>query len=98
MAFAIQSPAADPGNQNKKELQSLDQEINSLKKHLEEMRKNALNNEIKAQPYMFDNWHQFAEDIRLSEENEKNIQETKKKLQELNDSKEALLKKNPLPK
>ena len=79
------------------EQQSLDQEIESREKNLAQMRKEALNLEIKAQSYMFDNWHEFAEDIRLNEEREKEILSTKKKLKELYNQKDALLKQ-PSPK
>jgi hypothetical protein len=78
------------------ELQDIDEEISSLERELESMRKKALNEEMHAQPYMIDNWHEFAEDIQRAEANEKGILATKKKIQALKDLKEALLKQAPL--
>lgn len=82
--------AKNPELQNKNELQSINEVINSLEKKLSEKRQQTLNEEVKAQPYMFDNWHEFADDIRVAEENEKEILAIKKRLKNLYEEKNRL--------
>jgi chromosome segregation ATPase len=81
-------PTATPEIQN--ELQNIDQEIDFLNKDLEKARKNALNQEIHAQQFMFDNWHEFSENVGQAETNEKQILEIKKKIKALTERKESL--------
>jgi len=69
--------------------QNLDQEIEFLEKELEDLRHKALNSEIHAQPYMIDNWHQFAENIRLAEDNEKKIVKIKKRIKNIKEFKKT---------
>lgn len=81
---------------NHTDIQSIDQQIESLEKQLAQLRRNMLNSEIHAQTYMIDNWHEFAEEINRSEDNEKVILMVKKQIQELKDQKKLLIKdKNP---
>jgi len=89
------NPEPSASNQEIK-FQDINHEIEFLEKQLKQMRKQALNNEIHAQPYMIDNWHQFAEEIKNSEENEKKIVEIKRKIQELNKKKSLIPQNNPL--
>ncbi len=86
---------ANPSFQNQNDLQSLDQEIDSLEKELAKLRRNMLNSEIHAQPYMIDKWHEFAEDVSHAEDKEKEILALKKKIQVLNDKKKLLIKDPP---
>lgn len=72
------------------ELQNIDQEIQSLEEKLSIMRKKQISGEIHAQPYMIDNWHEFAEDIQATENSEKAILAIKKKIEELKERKESL--------
>lgn len=74
------------------ELKAINEEIKSLSKELSDFRKRALNEEMKAQPQMFDSWHEFAKNIQLSEEDEKKIFEIKERLRKLNERRKALLK------
>ena len=105
-ALVITSPlllnAADPepsgqSSANQDELNAIENEIHRLKNELQEYRKKALSNEVHAQPLMFDNWHQYAEDIRLSEEDEKHISTIKARIAALNERKQAILKNHPAP-
>lgn len=72
--------------------QTLDQQIETLEKQLATLRRNMLNSEIHAQTYMIDNWHEFAEDINRTEDNEKVILVLKKKIQDLKDQKNLQIK------
>lgn len=72
--------------------QTLDQQIETLEKQLATLRRNMLNSEIHAQTYMIDNWHEFAEDINRTEDNEKVILALKKKIQDLKDQKNLQIK------
>lgn len=81
-----------PSEHSLTELQNINQQIDSLEKQLSEMRRKAVNKEIHAQTYMIDNWHEFAEDINAAEESEQHILAIKKKIHELNDRKETILK------
>lgn len=71
--------------------QNIDQQIEFLENKLADLRNKYLNQEIHAQPYMIDNWHQFAEDIRQTEEHEKEILEIKK---QINDLKQKMQNRN----
>lgn len=82
-------------NRSQDELQSINREIESLQEKLASMRQTAVYNEIHAQPYMIDNWHEFAQDIQTTEENEKAILAIKNKIKQLNDDKEVILKRPP---
>lgn len=92
--FSFHSQAETPTSSTLNELQSIDQEIADLEKELENTRKKIFNKELQAQPYMFDNWHEFAQDIDITEEGEKHISAIKKKIQELEERKESLLKQS----
>lgn len=72
------------------EQQDIDAQITTLRSELKELRRNAFNNEMNAQPYMFDNWHQYAGEINSNEENEKKIKAVKAKISELKKRKQAL--------
>lgn len=78
-------------------LQNIDKEINSLNQQLEKLRKEAFNQEMQAQPYMFDNWKEFSEDIGNAEEAERKILKLKERIQSLNELKQFLLKQPPNP-
>lgn len=73
-------------------VQRIDQEIDSLNKKLSKLRKEAFNQEMKAQPYMFDNWKEFSEDIEHVEESERKILNIKENIQMLEDLKQSLSK------
>lgn len=88
----ISSQSNTSSFKNKTELQQIDAEIESLEHELSSMRKEALNHEVEAQRYMIDNWHEFAEDIKKNEENEKAILVLKKKIKKLNERKNSLIK------
>jgi hypothetical protein len=77
-------------SQTQIKLKNLNQEIESLHNELVKMRKDSLNNEMHAQPYMFDNWHEFTESIKLSEESEKNILKIKKQIKDLTQERDSL--------
>jgi hypothetical protein len=87
LSFCSYVPAAVP----QEELQGIEEQISTLEHELELLRKKALNAEMHAQPFMFDDWHEFAEDVQASEENEKAIVSLKKKIYTLEEQKQALL-------
>ena len=89
--FSFQSESVPASSHTQIELQKVNTEINNLEEQLVKTRKNALNLELQAQPYMFDNWHEFANDIRMEEENEKKVIIVKEKLKELYKQRETLL-------
>lgn len=76
------------------ELQAIDEQLSLLEKQLEILRKKSLNAEIQSQPYMMDNWEEFAEGIETAEENEQKIIAIKKKIQELEKQKKSFLDLN----
>lgn len=82
---------ANTREENTPELQELDKQLSSLEKELDMLRKKALNAEIRAQPHMIDDWHEFTQEIGTAEENEKNILAIKKKIHELEEQKQSLL-------
>ena len=75
-------------------------EYKLLRLHLEldEVRKEAFNNEMQAQPLMFDNWMEYREDIEKHQKNEKRINEIKQKIQDLQDQRDvqSSFKNNPV--
>ena len=80
------SPAAS------NEINKIDAELNNLTTELTAYRKKALNVEMQAQPLMIDNWHSYAEDVRLSEEDQKHVAAIKDRMNVLIERKKALLK------
>ena len=60
-----------------------DPQINKLEQRLELLRKKALNEEMEAQPLMFDNWHEYSEKMQAMENDQKEIQELKKEIAKL---------------
>lgn len=76
-------------------LQNIDKEIDSLNQQLTKLRKETFNQEMQAQPYMFDNWKEFSEDIGKAEEAEKKILIIKEKIKALEQLKQFLIKKPP---
>lgn len=87
---AISHADAESTPQIQNELQGIDQEIDFLKKDLKKLRKDALNQEIHAQQFMFDDWHEFSENVAKAETNEKQILEIKEKIKALTERKESL--------
>ena len=77
------------------ELQKIDTEIEHLKSSLNKLRKQALNQEMNSQPFLFDNWDQFAEGIEANEENEKQILQIKKEIDALIQLRQSLINQNP---
>lgn len=71
----------------------IDQQILSLQAQLKELRRDAFNDEMDAQPFMFDNWHEYADEITGNENAEKKITKIKAQIDELNKQKQELLKK-----
>lgn len=63
--------------------EEIDQELQSLEKKIEKLRKEELNKEMHAQPYMFDSWHQYSKEIEAAEEDEKHIEDLKKQVDEI---------------
>lgn len=90
LSFAFCQAANNSALQTNSEIQNINQEIEFLNSELEKMRRDAHNKEMEAQPFMFDNWHEFANDIELSEENEKGILKIKKKIKELKQKRDLL--------
>lgn len=92
VSFQCQAENSNPSFQNHNALETIDQQIEYLQKQLAQLRRNMLNSEIHAQNYMIDNWQEFAEGISLAEDKEKEILAIKKKIQELKDQKNLLIK------
>lgn len=84
------SSHAESTPQIQNELQSIDQEIDFLNKDLKKLRKESLNKEIHAQQFMFDDWHEFSENVAKAETNERKILEIKEKIKVLTEQKESL--------
>ena len=63
----------------------LEDKLLRLQLELDEARKEAFNNEMEAQPLMFDNWMEYRQDIEKHQKNEKRINEIKQKIQDLQD-------------
>ena len=68
----------------------IDEKIESLYLELEEARKKAFNDEMEAQPLMFDNWREYREDIEKHQGDEKRIEEIKQKIQDLQNQRAAI--------
>lgn len=77
------------------QVQKIDAQLKTMEERLEKIRTKALNDEMDAQPLMFDNWHQYAEKIKASEQDEKQISELKKQINALKALKESLEKESP---
>lgn len=75
------------------ELNVIDIQIVLLKNQLHKFREDAEKAEIHAQSFMLDNWHQFAEDIRISEDDEKSIQMIKEEIKNFKFIKQQILRK-----
>lgn len=69
---------------------AIDKEIQLLEDQLKNYRSDALKKEMDAQPYMFDSWHRFAEDIGQHETDEQHILSIKKRLTLLYERKAVL--------
>lgn len=85
--FSTQAAAAP-----QTEVESIEKEIELLQSQLHNLRKDAFNNEMQAQPYMFDNWSEYTSEIKANEDDEKAILIIKAKIQQLNTRKQELLK------
>ena len=76
------------------ELQSLDFELQQLQQDLDLYRTQALNDEMRAQPYMFDHWDRYADYIGENEEDAKNILNLQRRMQTLSDRRQLLMERN----
>lgn len=72
------------------EMQKIDEQLSSLQSELKDLRRDAFNREMHAQTFMFDNWHEYADEIKANTTDEKKIAEVKAKIKALSDRKEAL--------
>ena len=72
------------------QLVEIEQQLEPLEKQLEEYRKKALNEEMEAQPLMFDNWQEYAAKVQAMEEEEKSILKLRKKIIGLKKQRDAL--------
>ncbi len=79
------------------ELNTIETEIQALKLDLQTYRKKSLNEEMQAQPLMIDNWHEYADRITLSEDDEKRVLVIKARMAALNTRKQEILKNHPAP-
>ena len=89
--------AAEPPSSWQKEIYAIDQELENLNDSLKLYRQDALNIEMNTQNFMFDNWHQFAEGIKTNEKEEQHITALKKRINDLNERKQAIIKKHSTP-
>jgi len=98
LSLAISATAlplyADNAPASTLELQNIDKQLLDLKSELKELRRQAFNKEMDAQPLMFDNWHEYTEDIGSNESSEKKILAIKAKIEALNKRKDTLLNPN----
>lgn len=88
-----QSITPQPNNW-KEDLKAINMEIQTLSKELTDLRREALNAEMKAQPQMIDSWHEFAKNIRISEEDEKRISDIQKQIRALHLRKQELIRRH----
>jgi phage shock protein A len=94
LIFTTPSHAENTQTQSQTEIENIDQAIDSLNQQLKNLRKEALNREMQAQPYMRYHWQEFTDDIEHAEEPEKKIHDLKDKLKKLKERKNLL---QPLP-
>jgi biotin-(acetyl-CoA carboxylase) ligase len=90
--ISLPSYSDTPASAPQTELQQIDQEIESQKLLLKKLRKIRQHYEINAQPFMIDNWSEFADEIKSAEDSERAVLKTKQKVKELKERKELLLK------
>lgn len=76
------------------ELKSIEIELADINVKLSQYRHGASNAEVNAQPDMINHWHEFAENIREAEKDEKEIHTLKERKKLLLQRKEALFLKN----
>ena len=72
------------------QIDAIDADLRTLTQSLQKLRAKALNNEIDAQPLLFDDWDKFAEKIEANEEDEKKILKLKKEIDALKEKKRVL--------
>lgn len=92
LAFCLSSAPllADNTTSRQTEIDAINTEIDTLSNTLEELRKAAFTREMQAQPYMFDNWDQFAQKIKENEDKEKAILDLKDQIKLLIQKRDAL--------
>lgn len=92
--MALESNESSSSSNNNR-IKQIDVEIEKLDVQLHAARKKAFEKEMKAQVYMLDNWHQYAETLEDEEIEERRIIHIEKRLKALLEEKQALLKTNP---
>lgn len=70
--------------------QTIDEKLKNLHQQLDDLRKKAFNDEMKAQPYMLDDWKQYAEDMEKTEQDEQKVLELKRMIEQLENAKKSL--------
>jgi hypothetical protein len=96
LALVIASPLSaqqEPGWQE--ELNQINGDIEKLQSQLHEYRRKALSDEMQAQPQMFDNFHEYAQDIQANEADEDMVIKIKAHLRELQARKQKLMQAHP---
>lgn len=71
-------------------IEEIDKKLQSLYLELKQARKEAFNQEMEAQPLMFDNWSQYTNDIQKEEHERKRVWEIEGKIQTLEEQREHL--------
>lgn len=75
------------------ELIRIDEELELLNKELHTLQHEAFNAEMQGQIYMLDDWSDYAKKLAQAEKEEHAIKTVKKRIEELQVQKQALLKK-----
>lgn len=92
LSLSIASITYADANPKITKIEQVDQEIIKLEKELKRLRQDAFNQEMNAQPYMFDNWSEYTENINANEIDEKKIIDIKAKIEDLKILKQKLMK------
>lgn len=79
------------------EIAHIEEEIETLQSQLKNLRKDAFNQEMDAQAYMFDNWSDYVGKINANEKDEQSIIQLKDKIEKLKQRKQELLKDSHKP-
>jgi hypothetical protein len=79
----------------KQRLEIIDKEINALKEELHKERLNAMENEIRGQHFMLEEWHEYAHQLQEAEKLDDRADLVEKRLEELKQQWQNIKKQIP---